>query len=87
MADVEKSKCHNSTVSEKDGKKVCDVCANECEVIAESDGEGGGAATGGEGGEQAVAAKAGDVCTLEGGAEGVLEERDGALVCVEKSQG
>lgn len=50
-------------------------------TIVESGSQGGSdTATG-----AATQAKAGDVCTLEDGSEGVLEEQDGQLVCVAKA--
>lgn len=102
VAEELKSKCHNSTVSPlrggAEGEYQCDVCGNKCEVEGAGQTVGGanagekkedapavsaGAATG-----DAIEQKAGNVCILESGDEGVLEEQevDGEkkLVCVEK---
>lgn len=74
MAETEnKSACHGVSVSEREGKPMCDVCGSECEAVA------------GSGSAQAPAAPAlnpGDVCTLPDGSEGIVAP-DG--VCVPRA--
>lgn len=70
------SNCHNASVHEVDGKMVCDVCSQPCEVH--------------EAGQTAAAAPAptgepkpqpGDKCTLPDGSEGIIAP-DGVCVPV-----
>lgn len=43
-----RSQCHNATVSEKDGKVLCDVCRNECPTNMSQDENAASAADHGQ---------------------------------------
>lgn len=70
-SEIKLSACHNASVTEKDGKTICDVCAHECELAVKPE------VPASEGTEAKL--NPGEKCTLEDGSEGIIAP-DG--VCV-----
>lgn len=76
---AQNSNCHNASTHEQDGKIICDVCGNECEVTGEVDApstpetpsspEAGAEGAGGD--------TPATVDTPEGGAEGTGDLGEG----------